>query len=442
MMMAFVLAVLALLTVSAPAPGQGDIRAAGARLQQARGADQAGDTAGYYAHARAASELVPGHPVLIYHHARAAAKAGRTEESLALLERLAPLGSPRDPASDSAFMTLWPLPAFRSQLPLLTSAVAPLVRSDTGFVIDLPNLVVENVAYDPVERVFFAGSMARRTVLRVDRSGRATPLTETGLDIGQPLGMKIDSKARLLWVASIWPVDSSAGRVRTRSDLLAISLPSGRIVRRLAPADTTGPHLLNDIIRAAGGTLYISDSEGRAVWVLEPKVDSLRELVRLPEWVLYPNGIALTPDERHLLVAHQSGIVAVDLRTRAVTPVAFPEVPIFMGIDGLYTAGARVIGVVNSSTVPQIVSGQVDGRSAAVRITCGQVLERRHPVYEIPTTGAVVGDSLFYVANSQLRRLDGRGMLRNPETEVRTVILRLRLPSAQNPTSCSGATRE
>ena len=432
-------AMVALLTAMASpsrVQAQADLRAAGARLEQARKAEQTGDVEGYYSHARAANEMVPGHPVLVYHHARAAAKSGRSDESLKLLDRLTPIGSPRDPASDSGFVALWQLPAFRERLPKLAEAVAPLVRSDTAFLIDTPNLVVENVAFDPVDRVFYAGSMAKRTILRVDRTGRATPFTEAGLDLGQPLGMKVDSRARILWVAAIWPVDSAAGRMRTRSDLLAVSLKSGRIVRRLAPGDTTGPHLLNDIVLASDGTLYISDSEGRAVWTLAPKSDSLREFAKLPESVLYPNGIALAPGERQLLVAHQSGILSVDRKSRAISVVHVPEAPAFMGIDGLYTSGNRIIGVANGSSVPQVAFGRVDKSDAGLRVTCSQPLERRHPSYEIPTTGVVVGDSLFYVANSQLRRLDARGAVRNPETEARTVVLLVTLPSAQTVKLC------
>jgi len=121
-------------------------------------------------------------------------------------------------------------------------------------------------------------------------------------------------------------------------------------------------------------------------------------------------------------------VIAIDIATRSVAPVSFPDGPTFMGFDGLYTGGENITAVVNSSTMDQIVHGRLaratDGKWT---IVTSQSLERRHPAYEIPTTGALVGDTLFYVANSQLRRLDAKGNIRNPEIRTRTVILRLTL---------------
>ncbi|HVF39074.1 MAG TPA: hypothetical protein VM939_04170 [Gemmatimonadaceae bacterium] len=420
--------------------GQGDLRAAGARLEQGRTAERSGDLESYYTHARAAWDMVTNHPILLYHAARAAARTKRNDESLDLLRRLTPLGAPRNPAADSGFLALWTLPAFQERVKAMTDATAPLIRSDTAFMIDAPNLVVENIAYDPTDRVFYAGSMARRTILRVTRAGVSSPLLAQGIQLGQPLGMKVDSRSRVLWAAVIYPPDSSAGQLRTRSELLEIALPSGRIMRRLLPTDTARPHLLNDIVLTPRGDLYVTDSEGGAIWVLERGSASLREFLRLPGSVLYPNGIALSPDGRSLFLAHQTGVLSINLASRAVTPLTSPENgPSLLGIDGLYTVRGNILGIANSSSVEQIVYGTL-ARPTPTSVTCTTPLERRHPAYTIPTTGTVVGDTLFYVANSQLRRLDAKGSLRDPTVEARTVVLRLPLPRELSGAACRPGT--
>ena len=55
-----------------------------------------------------------------------------------------------------------------------------------------------------------------------------------------------------------------------------------------------------------------------------------------------------------------------------------------------------------------------DGDFGALRGAAGwteraRVLESNHPDYALPTTGVVVGDELFYVANTQIDRMGAGG---------------------------------
>ncbi len=56
-----------------------------------------------------------------------------------------------------------------------------------------------------------------------------------------------------------------------------------------------------------------------------------------------------------------------------------------------------------------------------------EVLERRNPIFNIPTTGAVAGSEFYYIANTQLRNLkDGKILSREQLRPVQ--ILKVRLP--------------
>jgi hypothetical protein len=410
---------------------QGDLRAAGMRLESARRAAAAGNVEAYYAEARAASRLVPPHAVLYYHLARAAAMSGRTEEALSTLARLAHIGGvARDPAADTGFGALRSTPRFQQVLQDIAAATATLMGSDTAFVIDAPNLVVENLAFDPRGH-FHVGSMARREIIRSDVRGRSTPFVGADQDIGQPLGMKVDTAPATLWVASIWPPDSAKGRPRQTTALLNIDAQTGRVRQRLVPPDTGRPHLLNDIVIAPEGALFISDSDGAAVWRLRKGAERLELWLELPRTVLYPNGIALSPDARFLFVAHQTGILGIERATRRVFELIAPESATLMGIDGLYATRTGLVGVQNSLPVHQIIAIDLAySQTSDPSVRCARVLERRHPSYVIPTTGTMVGDTLYYVANSELRRLDPRGTLLEPNATRQTVILRLPIQPA------------
>ena len=54
-------------------------------------------------------------------------------------------------------------------------------------------------------------------------------------------------------------------------------------------------------------------------------------------------------------------------------------------------------------------------------------LDRDHPLYAIPTTGALVGDELYYIATAQFDTIDEDGDLAPWEDLSDTIILKLML---------------
>jgi hypothetical protein len=57
-----------------------------------------------------------------------------------------------------------------------------------------------------------------------------------------------------------------------------------------------------------------------------------------------------------------------------------------------------------------------------------QVLDVGHPDYVSPTTGVVVGDTLFYVATAQLGAIRPGGRVAPADSMRENVILRLPIP--------------
>jgi len=89
-----------------------------------------------------------------------------------------------------------------------------------------------------------------------------------------------------------------------------------------------------------------------------------------------------------------------------------------LGVDGLYWDRGALVGVQNGVTPPRVARFCLDARGRAVRAL--EVLDR-NPAADEPTLGAVVGDSVFYVATSQWEKFgdDGKrvpGSLLRPAT--------------------------
>ena len=82
------------------------------------------------------------------------------------------------------------------------------------------------------------------------------------------------------------------------------------------------------------------------------------------------------------------------------------------------------MGIQNGVNPHRVVRLRLDAGYG--RIEGVSVLERKNPSFDEPTLGVVVGDELYYVANSQYGSFDEKGQ---PLADrlVDTVVLRLRV---------------
>lgn len=378
--------------------------------------------------ARAA--LAPDHPFVLYQQARALALAGRTHQALDVLDKAGRIGVGVDPARDSAFASLRSHARFALVRERLLKRAQPLVASETALVVRTAGLIPENIAPDPATRGFFVGDLLGRRVLRVDLAGHVSEFAGPLALHGAVLGMKVDAPRGLLWV-NVWSQPGSAtdpaGAAATAA-LIALDLVTGEVRHRALPPDSLASHLFNDLVLTAGGEILLTDSEACVVYRLARPGDTLRIWYQPPAHTFsYPNGIALDEDARTLYVAHQGGVTALDLTSRSGRLLKAPPGFTLTGIDGLYRVRDVLVAVQNEGL-------ELD-RVTAFSVRAGEVraareLERRHPAYHVPSTGAIVGGDLYYIGNAQLDRLDG-GKLRDPGRPLEPiVILKLRIPAS------------
>ncbi|HVE80501.1 MAG TPA: tetratricopeptide repeat protein [Gemmatimonadaceae bacterium] len=415
---------VALLVISLARPAllaaQGDLGA----FDRGMRAYAEGRWADAYADLRRAHEALPQHPGLAWTAARAAARAGQGDAAVALLRHVAAFGVDM-PTADTAFAALRGDAAFQAVARELAAHAAPLVASDTAFVLPDPDLVPEALAHDRRDGAFYVGSLAKRKVVRVTRGAAARDFAGVRGDSLLPvLGLKVDAARGALWVNT---ARQAAGTIPGATALVELDLATGAVRARYVPADT-GAHFFNDLVVAADGRVFLTDSDGGAVWRLDPGARTPVPLVPRGRFI-YPNGIALAADGR-VYVAHAAGLSVLDPATGRDAPVAAPPDVTTAGIDGLYAHGRCLVGVQGFGVgADRVIRLELD--PSGRRVASARVLERAHPAYEAPTTGALVGDTLYYIANSQLRRLAPDGSLAPAAKPRPTVVLQL-------PVGCDG----
>src|SRR5687767_6929451 len=75
-----------------------------------------------------------------------------------------------------------------------TTDDSPLVRGTVAFTLADRALIPESVAYDPVDRAFYVGSMYKRKIIRIGADGSVSDFLPPGRDgIWGVLGIKVDS---------------------------------------------------------------------------------------------------------------------------------------------------------------------------------------------------------------------------------------------------------
>lgn len=380
-------------------------------------------------HVRRAYQAWPAQPAYVLGYAAVSARVQDTAATLEALELLADLGFSTDLAMDPAYAALRDAPALRAVARRLAANAAPMVRSVIALSLPEPDFFPEGISHDSATGSWYVGSIRNRKVTRIRAGSAPEDLVRPGQDgLWSVLGVRADPPRGTLWVttaaipqgAGYLPADSG------RSGIYAFDLASGRLKGRYLLPSTPAGHLLGDLVVAANGDVYATDSQDPVIWRILAGSDNVHEFMRHPLFRSL-QGPALDPSGRTLFVADYShGVLAVDLNTRQVRPLPAPPRTSVLGIDGLAWHGGALIGVQNGVAPARVVRLQLD--PSLQRITAVSVLDRNRELAPEPTIGTIWGSRYFYVANSQWEAYDNAGRLRPGVRLEPPRILEIRLP--------------
>jgi len=350
--------------------------------------------------------------------ARAYALNGRIPQSLSVLRLIADMGGRVD-LEKPDFARLKGAPGLAPVVRAFEANAKPRNLSRIAFSIPEKDLIPEGIAYDERERVFYVGSIYRNKIVRVTPQGHVEAFTGSGQDgLANVLGLRVDPSRRLLWVCA--SIGKGSGNGERDSAVFKYDLRSRRLVERYDSRGLPGKHLFNDIVPSSAGDVFLTDSEAGSVLQISPQTNRLNVLIA-PGSFIYPNGIAISPDDRYLFIADGRGIHRFELNRRRVDSIKHPDTISLAGVDGLYWWNGSLVGVQNVFNPERIIA---IGLSAALdAVTDVRVLESNHALFDVPTTGTTVGSSFYFIANSQLTHVDQQGKLVAREKLKNPVVL-------------------
>ena len=368
----------------------------------------------------------PGNPAALFNLAMDYAMIDDSQKSLDLLERMATAHTGMDPKAPAGrpFKDIANNPRFLSLVAQIEKENPAVVRSTTVLQIHERDLLPEGIAYDPTDTTFYFSSINKHKIVAVRSDGLEKDFKASGQDgLCETFGLKVDAKRRILWVVS----DCFAPGMQNNAEhmgLFQYDLKTGTLrFKHLLPPTSKG--LLNDVAINSVGEAFTTNTGTGEVFRASPNHDGLEPFLP-PNSVIQANGIAVSPDDKLLFVAGWIGVARVDIATRQVRLLSKLRAISDANLDGLYFYQNSLVGIQN----PDVHPGRVmryylsPDRNA---ITRAEVLEAYNPIFDVPTTGALVDDSLFFAANPQFdkRKEDGSMPPPNELQDIHVVQLKL-----------------
>ena len=278
---------------------------------------------------------------------------------------------------------------------LLTSLPLDAQSVEVAFRISEKDLIPEGIAYDATSKSFFVSSIHKNKIIRIDQHNKVTDFIKSGKEgLGQALGMKV-SKGKL-WVCS----NTGKGNAQDQSMVHVFDVASGDLVTKwmLPPGET---HLFNDLVIDSRGNAIISDSDYGAIYRVSLKSSNVELLIK-DDRLQYANGITIAPDDG-VIVNTFKGFFKINTMTLGMTALPFANYYV-IGIDGLCFYKQSLVGIQNVTYPVSIKQYQLN--ATFDKIESARVLVADHPHFDIPTTGVIVDNWFYFIANSQMGNLD------------------------------------
>ena len=356
--------------------------------------------------------LLPGNPRIAYNLAASEAVLGHREAAVRAMGSLAAMGLLYDLDADADFASLRGLPAYRAALARIAAAKQPVTHSTLAFPIAEPDLLPEDIAYDPRDRRFFISSARHGRILTGE--GREFARTPWGA-----MALRADPARRLLWATTGWlpHCDECKPGDKDKTALLAFDLDTG--ARKLL-IESPLPGLLGDMTLASSGDVFVSEGIHGAVLRLAAGAAELERLDPPGEFPS-PQTPALSADEKTLYVPdYLRGIAAIRLADHRIQWLQPAPGIALSGIDGLYLHRDRFLALQNGTNPKRIMRFSLDLRRQ-------EVLEANSPWLGEPTHGVIAGDTFYFIANSGWAEYDAQGRKKSGSLPVESSVRRMSL---------------
>jgi len=286
--------------------------------------------------------------------------------------------------------------------------------AQVAYTLNLKNFYPEGLAYDSLNECFYMGSLVTNRIVKINSSGGISDFITSDTKGFTYIGLRVDAKREVLWACTICDKKKQTG-------ISMFNLRNGKLIRNFLVTRKSENHLFNDLAITDGGVLYITSFAGGTVYTIGSKGNKLSVYMELGEKI-YTNGITLSPDDKYLFVAANADILKIDRITKKAEKLEPPTGERLGYVDGLYFYKGGLVAVqsyrINKKPTARIARSLLD--QSLLKVTSIKSLTQDHSSFRIPTTGAIKGNQFYFIATSDLDKLDKK---LPPDQEPKNVLI-------------------
>jgi hypothetical protein len=234
------------------------------------------------------------------------------------------------------------------------------------------------------------------------------------------IGMEVDEKTKSLWAVSCEALDvlplKDPGQRQWRSSVYQFNLKDGKLLGKYELNKDSV--FLNDLTIADDGTVYISESVQKGVYVIKPGADSLELFLQIKLPYQYINGICFTDKPGALFVASTQGIIKVDLSTKQYSLLPEANSLKALDIDGLSFRDNHFIAHQSTAVTRFYLTPARDSIVKVDTLNSGKE-------FNASTTGEVSSSHYYFIVNSQIQSgIDYANKKLKPPDSLSNIIIR------------------
>ena len=296
----------------------------------------------------------------------------------------------------------------------LKANLQPFGEGKVAFTLPKGDYVFESLAYDPKRKQFLAGSVREGKIYLVGKDGKLEDFITPGADNGLwgVYAMAADPANDALYVASTSSVYFKGFKQEDfgKAGVFKFRLSSGKLLNKYLLAPDNQPRTLSSIAVGKNGAVFAADGLRSIIYRLDG--GALKPMVENPKLTSI-RGLAVSGDGKRLYFADYSlGIFGVDLAAGKGFDLDYGADKLVLGgIDGLYWYDDALIAIENGMSPKRVMRLRLD--KTGRKIDKAMPLDAANTAFGLPTYGAIDGDAIYFIANSQKNLYDAYGVLKD-----------------------------
>ncbi|MGA8027799.1 MAG: hypothetical protein WB992_11690, partial [Bryobacteraceae bacterium] len=215
-------------------------------------------------------KFLNGAPDAIEAAAQAYTEAGDTQHALTALSQFADLGQADESlisGQAKIFAALDRLPQYHLILKRFAENETAISRAETALALPDPNLLAEDIDYDPQSKSFLITSVLEKKIIRITPQGKAMDFAQSPSHWPM-LAIKVDAARNLVWATEV-AMDGFTAAPKSdwgRSAVLCFNLGTGALLHRI---ESSAHSALGDMVLTRAGDPIVSDGGGGGVYRVE-----------------------------------------------------------------------------------------------------------------------------------------------------------------------------